>query len=273
MKALDPPTEEAVTLAITHLMDLNALDRSEALTPLGLHLARLSVEPHTRKLSGALLGCLDPVLTIAASLSFKDPFFIPMGKEKIADFRRRTLSRDSKSDHLTIIYAFTGWEEAKRRGYKFEREFCWDNFLSANTLQMLHNMKGQFAEHLLGAGFISTKNHKDPDSNINSENEKLIKAVIVAGLYPKVAMIKPSGSKKRPVHWSHPAELNLSRPPLRTLGYGATPQQVTAPAVTPDSACYDQACYPLAEEMEEIERHKVLDIFEEESDEKTFSDS
>uniref|UniRef100_A0A8C7JLW4 ATP-dependent DNA/RNA helicase DHX36 n=1 Tax=Oncorhynchus kisutch TaxID=8019 RepID=A0A8C7JLW4_ONCKI len=200
-KALDPPTEEAVTLAITHLMDLNALDRSEALTPLGFHLARLPVEPHIGKLIlfGALLGCLDPVLTIAASLSFKDPFFIPMGKEKMADFRRRTLSRDSKSDHLTIIYAFTGWEEAKRRGYKFEREFCWDNFLSANTLQMLHNMKGQFAEHLLGAGFTSSKNPKDPESNTNSDNEKLIKAVIVAGLYPKVAMIKPSGSKKRPV--------------------------------------------------------------------------
>uniref|UniRef100_A0A8C7U9B2 RNA helicase n=1 Tax=Oncorhynchus mykiss TaxID=8022 RepID=A0A8C7U9B2_ONCMY len=200
-KALDPPTEEAVTLAITHLMDLNALDRSEALTPLGFHLARLPVEPHIGKLIlfGALLGCLDPVLTIAASLSFKDPFFIPMGKEKMADFRRRTLSRESKSDHLTIIYAFTGWEEAKRRGYKFEREFCWDNFLSANTLQMLHNMKGQFAEHLLGAGFTSSKNPKDPESNTNSDNEKLIKAVIVAGLYPKVAMIKPSGSKKRPV--------------------------------------------------------------------------
>lgn len=114
-------------------MDLNALDRSEALTPLGFHLARLPVEPHIGKLIlfGALLGCLDPVLTIAASLSFKDPFFIPMviiraiagthtqthfrysnlslsqGKEKMADFRRRTLSRDSKSDHLTIIYAFT----------------------------------------------------------------------------------------------------------------------------------------------------------------------
>ncbi|XP_071216283.1 ATP-dependent DNA/RNA helicase DHX36-like [Salvelinus alpinus] len=87
-------------------MVLNALDRSEALTPLGLHLARLPVEPHTRKLSGALLGCLDPVLTIAASLSFKDLFFIPM---------------------------------------------------------MLHNMKGQFAEHLLGVGFLSTKNHKDPE--------------------------------------------------------------------------------------------------------------
>ncbi|XP_047449479.1 ATP-dependent DNA/RNA helicase DHX36 [Mugil cephalus] len=199
-KALDPPTEKAVNLAIKNLTDLNALDRSENLTALGVHLARLPVEPHIGKLIlfGALLGCLDPVLTIAASLSFKDPFFIPLGKEKMADMRRRTLSRNSKSDHLTIVNAFKGWEEAKQRGARYEREFCWDNFLSANTLQMLHNMKGQFAEHLMHAGFVSSRDPKDPKSNVNSDNEKLIKAVIVAGLYPKVAMIRPSHSKKRP---------------------------------------------------------------------------
>ncbi|XP_015225790.1 PREDICTED: ATP-dependent RNA helicase DHX36 isoform X1 [Cyprinodon variegatus] len=199
-KAMDPPSQKAVNLAIKNLTDLNALDHRENLTALGVHLARLPVEPHTGKLIlfGALFGCLDPVLTIAASLSFKDPFFIPLGKEKMADMRRRTLSRNSKSDHLTIVYAFKGWEEAKQRGARYEREYCWDNFLSANTLQMLHNMKGQFAEHLMHAGFVSSRNPKDPISNVNSDNEKLIKAVIVAGLYPKVAMIRPSYSKKRP---------------------------------------------------------------------------
>ncbi|XP_044057746.1 ATP-dependent DNA/RNA helicase DHX36 [Siniperca chuatsi] len=199
-KALDPPTEKAVNLAIKNLIDLNALDRAENLTALGFHLARLPVEPHIGKLIlfGALLGCLDPVLTIAASLSFKDPFFIPLGKEKMADMRRKVLSRNSKSDHLTIVNAFQGWEEAKQRGARYEREYCWDNFLSANTLQMLHNMKGQFAEHLMHTGFVSSRDPKDPKSNVNSDNEKLIKAVIVAGLYPKVAMIRPSHSKKRP---------------------------------------------------------------------------
>ncbi|XP_061538269.1 ATP-dependent DNA/RNA helicase DHX36 [Phycodurus eques] len=199
-KALDPPTEKAVNLAIKNLKDLNALDHSENLTALGFHLARLPVEPHIGKLIlfGALLGCLDPVLTIAASLSFKDPFFIPLGKELMADKRRKTLSNNSKSDHLTVVNAFQGWQEAKQRGGRCEREFCWDNFLSGNTLQMLHNMKGQFAEHLMHAGFVSSKDPKDPNSNVNSDNEKLIKAVIVAGLYPKVAMIRPSHSKKRP---------------------------------------------------------------------------
>ncbi|KAL3991831.1 protein phosphatase PTC7 [Sarotherodon galilaeus] len=199
-KALDRPTEKAVSLAIKNLTELNALDQRENLTALGFHLARLPVEPHIGKLIlfGALLGCLDPVLTIAASLSFKDPFFIPLGKEKMADMRRKVLSKNSKSDHLTIVNAFQGWEDAKQRGGRYEREYCWDNFLSANTLQMLQNMKGQFAEHLMHAGFVSSKDPKDPKSNVNSGNEKLIKAVIVAGLYPKVAMIRPSHSKKRP---------------------------------------------------------------------------
>ncbi|KAG7268427.1 hypothetical protein CRUP_008977 [Coryphaenoides rupestris] len=143
---------KAVGLAIKHLVDLNALDHSENLTSLGVHLARLP------------------------------------GKEKMADMRRKTLSMNSKSDHLTIVNAFQGWEEAKRSGPRYEREFCWDNFLSANTLQMLHNMKGQFAEHLMRVGFIGSKDPKDPKSNVNSGNEKLIKAVIVAGLYPKNAL-------------------------------------------------------------------------------------
>ncbi|NXR81661.1 DHX36 helicase, partial [Pycnonotus jocosus] len=198
-KLMDPPSRDAVTLAINHLMELNALDRQEELTPLGVHLARLPVEPHIGKmiLFGALFCCLDPVLTIAASLSFKDPFVIPLGKEKIADARRKELSKNSKSDHLTVVNAFTGWEEARSSGFRNEKDYCWEYFLSSNTMQMLHNMKGQFAEHLLAAGFVNSRSPKDPKSNTNSGNEKLLKAVICAGLYPKVAKIRPSFSRKR----------------------------------------------------------------------------
>ncbi|XP_041898671.1 ATP-dependent DNA/RNA helicase DHX36 isoform X2 [Corvus kubaryi] len=198
-KLMDPPSRDAVMLAINHLMELNALDRQEELTPLGVHLARLPVEPHIGKmiLFGALFCCLDPVLTIAASLSFKDPFVIPLGKEKVADARRKELSKNSKSDHLTVVNAFTGWEEARRCGFRNEKDYCWEYFLSSNTMQMLHNMKGQFAEHLLAAGFVNSRDPKNPKSNTNSGNEKLLKAVICAGLYPKVAKIRPSFSKKR----------------------------------------------------------------------------
>ncbi|XP_071999076.1 ATP-dependent DNA/RNA helicase DHX36 isoform X2 [Engystomops pustulosus] len=169
-KVMDPPKREAIILAITHLQEMNALDKREELTPLGFHLARLPVEPHIGKmiLFGALFCCLDPVLTIAASLSFKDPFIIPLGKEKLADSKRKELSQNTKSDHFTALNAYLGWEKAKHWGPRAEREYCWDYFLSANTLKMLGDMKGQFAEHLLGAGFVGSSYSKDPKSNINS---------------------------------------------------------------------------------------------------------
>lgn len=36
------------------------------------------------------------------------------------------------------------------------------------TIQMLQNMKGQFSEHLMHAGFVSSPDPKDPKSNVNS---------------------------------------------------------------------------------------------------------
>uniref|UniRef100_A0A8D0G5J0 RNA helicase n=1 Tax=Sphenodon punctatus TaxID=8508 RepID=A0A8D0G5J0_SPHPU len=124
-------------------------------------------------------------------------FWSLKGKEKVADARRKELSKNTKSDHLTVVNAFAGWEEAQRCSFRYEKDYCWENFLSSNTLEMLRNMKGQFVEHLLAAGFVNSRSPKDPKSNTNSDNEKLLKAVICAGLYPKVAKIRPSLSKKR----------------------------------------------------------------------------
>lgn len=58
----------------------NALDHKEELTPLGYHLAKMPCDPHTSKmlLFGAMFSCLNPILTVGASLSFKDAFYIPM---------------------------------------------------------------------------------------------------------------------------------------------------------------------------------------------------
>lgn len=58
----------------------NALDGNEELTPLGYHLAALPVSPRIGKmiLFGAIFSCLDPVLTVASVLGFKDPFVFPL---------------------------------------------------------------------------------------------------------------------------------------------------------------------------------------------------
>jgi ATP-dependent RNA helicase DHX36 len=51
-------------------------------------------------------------------------------------------------------------------------------------------MKGQFAEHLHEMNFLSSRDPKAEDSNINSDNLSLVKAIICAGLYPNVAIVR-----------------------------------------------------------------------------------
>ncbi|XP_072015621.1 LOW QUALITY PROTEIN: ATP-dependent DNA/RNA helicase DHX36-like [Amphiura filiformis] len=214
-KALQCPSLDAVKLAITSLQQLNALDENEELTSLGYHLARLPVEPRIGKmiLFGAMFCCLDPILTIAASLSFKDPFIIPLGKEKIADARRKDLARGCLSDHLMLVNAVWGWED-KSEGRAAENDYCWHNFMSGNTLKMLDNMKGQFYELLYNIGFLHNKSCKQPQANRNSENEQLIKAVLCAGLYPNIAEIKEGRyswkkKMKRPAKFRTPSDGNV----------------------------------------------------------------
>ncbi|XP_070555588.1 ATP-dependent DNA/RNA helicase DHX36-like isoform X1 [Ptychodera flava] len=199
-KSLDCPDLKAVQHAKNSLLQLNAMDSDENLTPLGYHLARLPVEPHIGKmiLFGAIFCCLDPVLTIAASLSFKDPFIIPIGKEKDADYMRKVLSEDTKSDHLMLVNAFKGWEDAKSLEWRAEKDYCWENFLSMNTLKLLNGMKTQFCEYLCDIGLVESTDCKQPAANKNADNLNLIRAVVCAGLYPNVAKIDQTGKKHKP---------------------------------------------------------------------------
>ena len=59
---------------------------------------------------GALFRCLDPILTIAAALSFKSPFVRPFGKEDEADTARARF-QTGHSDFLTIYKAYVEWRK------------------------------------------------------------------------------------------------------------------------------------------------------------------
>ncbi|XP_072169908.1 ATP-dependent DNA/RNA helicase DHX36-like [Diadema setosum] len=219
-RALQPPDMRAVTLAISSLKQMNALDEEENLTALGHHLSRLPVAPRIGKmmLFGAMFCCLDPILTIATSLSWKDPFIIPLGKEKLADARRKELSNNTRSDHLMLCNAVRGWEEAREHGD--DGSYCWHNFMSNNVLKMLDKMKGQYSDLLHELRFISHRSAKHPAANRNSENIQLVKAVLCAGLYPKVAHVyKVPHKMNRPPKLStpedgrvaiHPKSVNVS---------------------------------------------------------------
>lgn len=75
-RLIEPPHIDSLRASKVRLRDLGALTPDEKLTPLGYHLASLPVDVRIGKLMllGSIFRCLDPALTIAASLAFKSPF-------------------------------------------------------------------------------------------------------------------------------------------------------------------------------------------------------
>jgi ATP-dependent RNA helicase DHX57 len=104
-RAIDPPSMQALAQAIVTLKNVSAIDETPEgkLTALGKHMVRLALFisvriafasdfffsnvqaniPADLKISkmilfGAVFRCLDPILIIAAIMSFKSPFYSPM---------------------------------------------------------------------------------------------------------------------------------------------------------------------------------------------------
>lgn len=162
----------------------------EVLTPLGRHLAFLPMDPRMGKalVFGCLMGCIEPVLTITAALSVKSPFVVPLGKEKQVDAARRRLAEDSQSDHFMLLNAITGARECRGAA---AREYCWRNFLSVQTVQMVEDMRRQFRELLQEMGFLRADGRRPDGSDPNAYGEAwgVVRAVLAAGLYPNVIRV------------------------------------------------------------------------------------
>jgi len=63
----------------------------------------------------AILGCLSPVLTVAATISSRSPFVSPLERREAADAAKRGFARE-QSDHLAVLAAYEGWRDARADG-------------------------------------------------------------------------------------------------------------------------------------------------------------
>ncbi|KAI3447410.1 hypothetical protein Pfo_004075 [Paulownia fortunei] len=193
-KALQPPDPLSVENAIELLKTIGALDDREELTPLGQHLCTLPLDPNIGKmlLMGSIFQCLNPALTIAAALAHRDPFVLPISRKEEADAAKISFAGDSCSDHIALVKAFEGWKDAKDN--KKEKAFCWENFLSPVTMQMMEDMRNQFLDLLAGIGFVN-KSLGAKAYNQYSDDLEMVCAILCAGLYPNVVQCKRRGKR------------------------------------------------------------------------------
>ncbi|XP_059450268.1 DExH-box ATP-dependent RNA helicase DExH3 isoform X2 [Corylus avellana] len=192
--ALQPPESLAVQNAIDFLKKIGSLDENENLTNLGKFLSILPVDPKLGKMliMGAIFRCFDPVLTIVSGLSVRDPFLLPQDKKDLAGTAKSRFSAKDYSDHMALVRAYEGWKDAEREGSAYE--YCWRNFLSAQTLQAIHSLRKQFSFILRDSGLV------DADASNNnrlSHNQSLVRAIICSGLFPGIASVVVS-TERRP---------------------------------------------------------------------------
>ncbi|KAG5447016.1 ATP-dependent DNA/RNA helicase dhx36 [Clonorchis sinensis] len=191
------------------------------LTPLGEHLARLPMDPQSAKLLilGALFGCLEPALAVAACLNYRDPFEIPLEQQVAATRSRVELSQNSLSDHWVYKTIIENYRQLQS-GYD-RRKFCDRYFIRENIVKDILRLMDDHATLLYERKYIGTPNPLDKDANRNKDNFPLFRAILCGALFPNILKLMPTirdGRVKRPKVIARPSEGKISVSPKSVNG-------------------------------------------------------
>ena len=218
---ITPPPKEGLRRAVQSLELIGALETStQALTPLGKHLTQMPCDPKLGKMLiyGAMLRCVDPVLTIVAAQAFgKSVFWSTLDTRSEADAMRTKLVTEMtdgsspKSDHIATIAAFNGWRRVLHKtGRKDASRYCTEYFISEQAMDAIRQGRRQFAQIISDLGFISSSyvasvdrpslelEYGEPDEYAG--HARVVKAAIASGLYPQLLRVENPAAQFQKVH-------------------------------------------------------------------------
>lgn len=274
---LEPPSTANVEASMAQLKHLDAVTAQETLTPLGHYLAQLPCDPRIGKLvmMGAVLHCLDSVLTIAATADLS-PYVTSREVASEVRERRHLLARGSQSDQISDLNAYNAYCVTKG-----DDGFVRFNYLHRGNISIISKYKQQYRDILHRSGLISSAElcpraaelsgngdgyregvcggADDEDAavcvSVNSAHEipdgpfvdatmlskdaldvALVKACLCAALFPNVGVLDPSALL---------AQKMRRKLTLRTQSY---------PSITPGS---ESACRGLLRPQESNAKHPL----------------
>ncbi|KAK9449238.1 P-loop containing nucleoside triphosphate hydrolase protein [Limtongia smithiae] len=195
-EALDPPDVVAIDTARAVLVQVGALDEITAeLTPLGRHLATIPADLRCSKLLvyGAIFGCLDIAVVMAAVLTVRSPFMSSQDTRDACKAARCEFA-GGHGDVIADARAFMEWESRIRGGggYRDARAWCETNYLSFKTMEDIASARDQYLNALLEIGFISSTARRSAAKENSSTNVQygLVRALLAAAMTPSVARIQ-----------------------------------------------------------------------------------
>ncbi len=167
---LDPPDGRLIADGYRTLEELCAIDPRGELTPLGLELARLPVDPRIGRLllAAADYHCLAEILVIASALSIQDPRERPLDRQQAADQIHATFNHPD-SDFLTLLNLWRFVEKERKALSKNQfRKLCQQHFLNWNRVLEWHDIHAQLREqmHEMAAARQSRRTGEQPASGV-----------------------------------------------------------------------------------------------------------
>lgn len=224
--AIEAPAPEAVNAAVVRLVEMQALTEDEEITPLGRLLASLPTHPSLGKMIvlGVIFRCLDPMVILGASMNERSIFVTPPDKKREArQAQSQFIDPNAPTDHLAFITAFMQMRQI------LTTQNDWDmvgfgnrNFIHNGAFKTINSTTKQIENVLEEAGLLERHVGREPrtqigsaELNTNSRNLNLIKALIVAGLHPNLALSNGATyrTKRELRTMIHPSSFNFT-------GYG-----------------------------------------------------
>lgn len=241
--ALTPPENLAVEGAIDLLGRMGALDGSE-LTALGRHLSMIPADLRCSKLMvyGALFGCLEATLTIAAILTTRSPFVSPQSKRDESKAARSTFA-PGQGDLLCDLRAYEQYSSlTSNSGFRTTRIWCDAHFLSSQTLADISSNRAQYLSSLTDCGFLPPNYNPSTHSALNAHNANtsLLRSLVAGAFNPQIARIDFPDKKYAP---SVSGAIELD-PEARTIKFFT--QDSGRVFIHPASTLFDSQTFPSA---------------------------
>ncbi|KAI1789322.1 P-loop containing nucleoside triphosphate hydrolase protein [Ganoderma leucocontextum] len=174
---VDAPAPETLMRALELLNYLAALDDDGKLTRLGSIMADFPLDPQMAKMLiiSPEFNCSHEILTIVAMLSVPNVWLRPPNMRKEADAAKALLTIPD-GDHLTLMNVYNSYVNNKH-----DKNWCWNNYLSARALQQADNVRTQLQR---------TMERYEIDLITTQDENKLwqnIRKTLVCGFFMQVA--------------------------------------------------------------------------------------
>ena len=218
LNTLTPPSNVAIGGALNLLHRIGALD-SNQLTALGRYLSIIPTDLRLAKLMiyGAIFGCMEACLTIAAILTVKSPFTASPDRRDAVKSTRSTLA-DGNGDLISDLAAYRLWDDKVRSaGHRAAHAWALETGLIPQTLREISSNRAQLLTSLKDIGILPVTYSDTADSrwNAHRSNTPLLRALIAGSFNPQIASIS-FPDKKYMSSVSGTVELD---PEARTIRY------------------------------------------------------